>query len=34
MTYHRCCNMCNTTGVTRGAGTAHPSGAPEFIPGI
>jgi len=26
--------MCNTTGVTRGAGTTHPSGASEFIPGI
>jgi hypothetical protein len=24
----------NTTGVTRGAGTAHPSGAPEFISGF
>jgi hypothetical protein len=24
----------NTTGVTSGAGTAYPSGAPEFIPGF
>ena len=32
MTYHRVCNKSNTTGVTSGAGTAYPSGAPEFIP--
>jgi hypothetical protein len=24
----------NTTGATGGAGTAHPSGAPEFTPGL
>ena len=24
----------NTTGVTSGAGTAYPSGAPEFTPGV
>ena len=24
----------NTTGVTSGAGTAYPSGAPEFTPGF
>jgi len=24
----------NTTGATRGAGTAYPSGAPEFTPGF
>ena len=30
MTYHWVCNKCNTTGVTCGAGTDHPSGAPEF----
>ena len=27
MTYHRVCNKINTSG----AGTAYPSGAPEFI---
>jgi hypothetical protein len=31
MTYHRVCNKINTTGATSGAGTAYPSGAPEFI---
>ena len=30
MTRHRVCNY--TTDVTRGEGTAYPSGAPEFIP--
>jgi hypothetical protein len=30
--YHRLCNKSNTTGVTSGAGTAYPSGAPEFTP--
>ena len=30
MTYHRVCNKINTTDATSGAGTAHPSGAPEF----
>ena len=34
ITYHRVCNQINTTGVTCGAGTAYPSGAPEFIPGF
>ena len=34
LTYHRVCNQINTTGVTSGAGTAYPSGAPEFIPGF
>ena len=29
MIYHR---VCNTTGVTRGAETNYPSGAPEFTP--
>ena len=32
MTYHRVCNWSNTTVVTCGAGTAFPSGAPEFTP--
>jgi hypothetical protein len=32
MTYHRVCNQINTTGATSGAGTAYPSGAPEFTP--
>ena len=31
-TYHRVCNQINTTGATNGAGTAYPSGAPEFTP--
>ena len=31
MTYHRFFfNLSNTTGVTSGAGTAYPSGAPGF----
>jgi hypothetical protein len=30
MTYHRVCNYINTTGANSGAGTAYPSGAPEF----
>ena len=29
-TYYRICKKSNTTGVTSGAGTAYPSGAPEF----
>jgi len=33
MTYCRVCNKCNTTGVTRGAGTDYPFVAPEFTPG-
>ena len=32
MTYHPVCNWINTTGVTSGAGTTYPSGAPEFTP--
>ena len=28
------CNNSNTTGTTRGAGTAYPSGAHEFTPGF
>ena len=34
MTYHRVCNWSNTTGATNGAGTAYPSGAPEFTHGL
>ena len=34
MAYHRVYNNSNTTSVTRGAGTAYPSGAPEFILGF
>ena len=30
----RICNQINTTGATSGAGTAYPSGAPEFITGF
>ena len=33
MTYPRVCNTNNTTGTTSGAGTAYPSGTPEFTPG-
>jgi hypothetical protein len=33
-TYYRICNYINTTGDTSGAGTAYPSGAPEFTPGF
>jgi hypothetical protein len=32
MTYHRVCNKIITTGATGGAGTAYPSGTPEFAP--
>jgi hypothetical protein len=32
MTYYRIFNYINTTGVTSGAGTVYPSGAPEFTP--
>ena len=32
MTYHQVCN--NMTGATSGAGTAYPSGAPEFTPAL
>jgi hypothetical protein len=34
ITYHRVCNKSNMTGATRGAKTAHPSGAHEFTPGL
>ena len=34
MTYHRFSNKSNTTGVTSEAGTANPSGAHAFIPGV
>ena len=34
MTYHRVCNWINTMGITSGAGTAYPAGAPEFTPGF
>jgi hypothetical protein len=30
MTYHRVYSNSDTTDVTSGAGTAYPSGAPEF----
>jgi hypothetical protein len=30
MTYHRVHSKSNSTDATYGAGTAHPSGAPEF----
>ena len=32
MIYQWFCKKSNTTGVTSGAGTAYPSGAPEFTP--
>ena len=31
---HRVYNWCNAMGATSGAGTAYPSGAPEFTPGF
>ena len=34
MTCHRVYNQINTTGATSGAGTVHPSGAPEFTLGF
>ena len=34
LTYHWVCNKGSTAGVTCGAGTAYPSGAPELIPGF
>ena len=34
MTYHRDGNKSNTTSVTGGTGSTHPSGAPAFIPDI
>ena len=33
-TYHRMCNQINMTGVTSGAGTVYPFGAPEFTSGF
>jgi hypothetical protein len=33
-TYYRVLNQINTTGATSGAGTAYPSGAPEFTAGF
>jgi hypothetical protein len=32
MAYYQVCNYINTTGATSGAGTAYPSGVPEFTP--
>ena len=32
--YYNRCNYMNTTDATSGAGTAYPSGAPEFTPGF
>jgi len=34
MTYDRICNKSNAMGATYGAGTAYPSGPPEFTPGV
>ena len=34
MTYQRVCNKSNTKDATNEAGTAYPSGAPEFGPGF
>jgi hypothetical protein len=34
ITYHRICNYINTTGASSEAGTAYPSGEPEFTPGF
>jgi hypothetical protein len=34
MTYHWVCNKSNTTSDTSGAGTAYPSGVPDFTPGF
>jgi len=31
MTYHQMCNKSNTTGVTSGAGTVFPPGAPPVF---
>ena len=33
-TYYRVCNQINTTGATSRAGTAYPSGEPEYTPGF
>ena len=32
--FNQVCNKSSTTDATNGAGTAYPSGAPEFIPGF
>jgi len=34
MTYRQVCIKSTMTGATSGAGTAYPSGAPEFTPGF
>ena len=34
ITQHRVCNQSNTTNLTSRGGTAHLSGAPQFIPGF
>ena len=34
ITYHRVCNLRNTTDATSGAGIAYPSAAPDFTPGF
>ena len=34
ITYNRICNKSYTMGVTCGAGTAYPYGAPEFTSGF
>ena len=34
MAYHLVCSYTNTTDNTSGAGTAYPSGTPEFNPGL
>jgi hypothetical protein len=34
MTYHRVCNKNNMTNAACDAGTAYPSGKPEFTPGF
>ncbi len=34
VTYRLVCNKSNTMGATSGAGTAYPSGTPEFTPGF
>jgi len=34
MTYHQVCDYISTMGATSRAGTAYPSGAPEFSPGF
>ena len=34
MSYPIVCNFSNMASTTIGAGTAYPSGAPEFTPGV